>query len=315
MKSAIRVLGAAIVLALGVSAADAQTAYPSRPVRVIVSLPAGSAIDVVARIVTPKLSEVYGQQFIVDNRAGATGNIAAELTARSAPDGQTLLIVHGGIAINQTLFPKLNYNLEKDFAPVGLFAEVPQVLTVHPSLPVSNVKELIAFLKQKPRQFQYGSNGNGSTPHLTMELFKMQAEVDVTHVPYKGTPQALADEITGRIGMTFFSMLSVQAHVQAGRLRALAITSAKRSPAAPDLPTFVESGLPGLVVNTWYGMLAPAGTPRNIVASLNRELMNVIRAPDVSERLASQSVNTVTSTPDEFAGVYQSGGPQMGQGR
>src|SRR5262245_17661995 len=268
MRAIRRAIPCAIVLALGSSAACAQTAYPSRPVRVIVSLPAGSAIDVVSRIITPKLSEAYGQQFIVDNRAGATGNIAAELTARAAPNGYTLLIVHGGIAINQSLFPKLSYNLEKDFSPIGLFAEVPQVLTVHPSLPASNVKELIAFLKQKPRQFQYGSNGNGSTPHLTMEMFKLHAEIDVTHVPYKGTPQALADEIAGRIGMTFFTLVSVQAHVQAGRLRALAITSALRSPATPNLPTFVESGLPGLVVNTWYGMLAPAGTPRNIVAGL-----------------------------------------------
>ena len=301
MKLAMRAIPCAIVLTLGIAAAYAQTAWPSRPVRVLVTLPAGSSIDVVARLITPRLSEAFGQQFIVDNRAGAAGNIAAELGARATPDGHTLLIVHGGIAINQALFAKLAYDLERDFAPIGLFAALPLVLTVHPSLPVTSVRELIAFLKTRPRQFHYGSNGNGSTPHLAMELFKMQAGVDVTHVPYKGSPQAIADEVAGRIAMTFFTMVTVQPHVSAGRLRALAITSPVRSASAPDLPTVAESGLPGYSVNTWYGMLAPAGTARSVVIALNKELMNIMRSPDIRERLTSQSVDTVTSTPEEFA--------------
>jgi tripartite-type tricarboxylate transporter receptor subunit TctC len=204
------------------------------------------------------------------------------------------------------LFAKLTYNLEKDFAPIGLFAALPLVLTVHPSLPAANVKELIAFLKARAGQLHYGSNGNGSTPHLAMELFKMQAGVDVTHVPYKGSPQAIADEMAGRIAMSFFTMVSVQAHVSAGRLRALAITSPGRSASAPDLPTVAESGLPGYNVNTWYGLLAPAGTSRGIVGALNKELMNIMRSPDIRERLASQSVDTVTSTPEEFATYIKS---------
>ncbi len=219
-----------IGFALGVSTSIAQTpAYPSKPIRIIVSLAPGSSADLVTRIITPKLSEAFGHQFIVDNRVGFSGNIGAEAAARSAPDGYTLLIVYAGNAISQTFFAKLGYNLEKDFDPVGLVATLPLVLVVHPSVPVKSVKELIALARTQPRQLYYASLGNGSLPHLTAELFKMQAGVDIIHVPYKSTPQAVTDLVGGHIAMMFAATLSALPHVNTKRLRALALSSAKRS--------------------------------------------------------------------------------------
>ncbi len=291
----------AIGLTLGVSAVCAQTpAYPSKPIRIIVSLAAGSSADIVTRIITPKLSEAFGQQFIVDNRVGFSGNVGAETAARSAPDGYTLLIVYAGNAISQT-FAKLGYNLEKDFEPVGQIASLPLALVVHPSLPVKSVKELITFTKARPRQLYYASPGNGSLPHLTAELFKVQGEIDIVHVPYKSPPQAVTELVGGQTAMMFAAPLSVLPHANSGRLRMLAISSAKRSAVAPELPTIAESGLAGFDVSQWYGVLAPAGTSRDIIARLNRELANIIRMPDIRERLANGGVDPITTTPGEFA--------------
>ncbi|MBI4189163.1 MAG: tripartite tricarboxylate transporter substrate binding protein [Betaproteobacteria bacterium] len=303
MMRTIRSIVSAIGFALGVSAASAQApAYPSKQVRVIVSLAAGSAADIVTRIVTPKLSDAFGQQFFVENRMGAGGNIGAEAAARSAPDGYTLLIVAAGITVNQTLFSKLNYNLEKDLEPVGLIASAPFVLAVHPSLPVKSVKELIALARARPGQLLFASTGTGSSTHLAAEIFKMRAGgLNMVHVPYKGSPQAVTDLMAGQVSILFAATTTIMPHVKSGRLRALAITSDKRSVAAPGLPTITESDLPGFVAGTWHGMLAPAGISRDIVARLNRELANIIRMPDIRERFASIGVDPITNTPEEFA--------------
>ncbi|MCW5604420.1 MAG: tripartite tricarboxylate transporter substrate binding protein [Burkholderiales bacterium] len=291
-----------IGFALGVSAASAQTPpYPSKPVRVIMPLAAGSGADVVTRMITPKLGEALGQQFIVDNRVGFSGNIGAEMAARSAPDGYTLLIAFAGNAISQTFFSKLGYNLEKDLDAVGLIGSLPLVLVVHPSLPVKSIKELITFAKARPRELYYASPGNGSLPHLTAELFKEQGGMDVVHVPYKSTTQAISELIGGQTAMTFAATLSALPHHRSGRLRVLAISTAKRSAVVPDLPTIAESGLKGFDVGQWYGMLAPSGTPRDIVARLNKDLTNIIRMPDINEGLVKRGVDPITSTPEEFA--------------
>lgn len=306
MMRGIRDIVFAIGCALGVSAAGAQTpAYPSKPVRVIVSLAAGSSADLVTRLITPKLSESFGQQFIVDNRVGFSGNIGAEMAARSPADGYTLLIAYSGNAISQS-FAKLSYNLEKDFEPIGLIGSLPLALAVHPSLQVKSVKELITLAKARPRQLYYASPGNGSLPHLAAELFKVQSGTEIIHVPYKGTTQAVTDLIGGQTAMMFAAPLSVLPHANTGRLRVLAVSSAKRSAVTPDLPTMSESGLAGFDVSQWYGVLAPAGISRDIVTRLNRELANIIRMPDVRENLTNGGVDPIAATPGEFAAHIKS---------
>jgi tripartite-type tricarboxylate transporter receptor subunit TctC len=274
--------------------------YPSKPVRVIVSFPPGAGADIVTRLITPKLAEALGQQFIVDNRAGAAGHIGAEVAAHSAPDGYTLLSTPASIVISQTLYKKLNYSLEKDFEPIGLMASAPFVLVVHPSLPVKTVKELIALAKAKPGELFYASTGNGGTPHLTTEIFKNQTKISIVHVPYKGTPAAVTDLIAGQVSIMFANTLSVLPQVKTGRLRALAVSSSKRTAAAPALPTVAESGVPGFEASTWFGMLAPAGTPREIVIRLNGELTKAVGVPDIRERLVGQGADPLTSTPEQF---------------
>ena len=297
----------AILLSLGVIEAQAQAAaYPSKPVKVIVALAAGSGADFVARIVTSKLAEGFGQQFVVENRGGAGGNIGVEAAARSAPDGYTLLTIAAGQAINAALYPKLNYNLEKDFEPIGLMASAPLILVVHPSLPVKSVKELIVFAKARPGKLYYASSGNGSSPHLAAEMFKAQAGVNIVHVPYRGSPQAVTDLIAGEVSLVFLAPSSVLSHVHSGRLRALAVRSARRSVTAPGLPTMAEAGVPGFEAGTWTALLAPAGTPPDIVIRLNRELTTIVRAPDVRERLAAQGFDAVSSTPAEIAAYLRS---------
>ncbi len=285
--------------ALGIAHAAAQ-GYPVKPVRVIVPFPPGAGVDIVTRLLTPKLTEALGQQFVSDNRAGAAGNIGAEVAARAAPDGYTLLMAPASIAISQTLYKKLGYSLERDFEPVSLLASTPFVLVVHPSLPVRNVKELIALARAKPNELAFASTGNGSTPHLTTEIFKMQAKVSLVHVPYKGTPLAVTDLLSGQVQMMFANALSVLPQVEAKRLRALAVSSAKRSAAARDLPTVAESGLPGFDTSTWFGLLAPAGTPKEIVSRLGGELRKIAQMPDIRERLVSQGADPIGSTPEEF---------------
>ena len=290
---------AAVAIGCSACAACAQN-YPSKPVRVVVSFPPGSGADIVARTVTPRLTEAFGQQFVVDNRAGASGNLGAEVAAHAVPDGYTLLFTPASVASSQALYAKLGYNLEKDLLPISMIASAPFVLVVHPSLPVKTVKDLIAMAKAKPGQLLYASTGNGGSPHLAMELFKMQAKIDIVHIPYKGTPPAVTDLIAGQVSMMFANTLSVLPYVNSGRLRALAISSAKRSAAAPALPTIAETGMPGFEATTWFGMLAPAGTPREILGRLTGEIRKVVQNKTVADALIAQGADPIGSTAEEF---------------
>ena len=299
-----RIILLGALLALLPFASGAQN-YPAKPVRIIVPFPPGSGADITTRLIAPGLGSALGQQVVVDNRAGAAGTIGAETAARAAPDGYTLLTAPASLTISHTLYKNLKYDLAKDFAPVALMASVPFVLVVHPSLPVRNVRELIAFAKARPGQINFASTGNGSSPHLTTEVFKMQAALDLVHVPYKGTPLAVADLLTGQVSMMFANALSVLPHVRSGRLRAIAVTSARRSAAAPELPTVAESGLPSFESGTWFALLAPAGTPREIISRLNVEVSRVTAAAEVRSRLAAQGAEPQSGTPEQVAAHIQ----------
>ena len=288
-----------VVFGLSACAAGAQS-YPVKPVRVVVSFPAGAGVDIVARTVTPRLTEAFGQQFIVDNRAGASGNLGAEVAAHAAPDGYTLLFTPASVASSQALYQKLGYNLERDLVPISIVASAPFVLVVHPSLPVKNVNDLIAMAKAKPGQLLYASTGNGGSPHLASELFKLQAKIDIVHIPYKGTPPAVVDLIAGQVSMMFANTLSVLPYVNSGRLHALAISSAKRSAAAPALPTIAESGMPGFETSTWFGMMAPTGTPADIVTRLGSALRKIVQTKTVADALIAQGADPIGSTAEEF---------------
>ena len=298
MRNIVRIF-ALVVCALCAYAAGAQN-YPAKPVRVVVSFPPGAGADIVARTITPRLTEAFGQQFVVDNRSGASGNLGAEVAARAVADGYTLLFTPASVASSQALYTKLGYNLERDLVPISIVASAPFVLVVHPSLPARTVKDLIAMAKAKPGQLLYASTGNGGSPHLAMELFKMQARIDIVHIPYKGTPPAVTDLIAGQVSMMFANTLSVLPYVNSGRLRALGISSAKRSAAAPALPTIAESGMPGFEASTWFGMLAPAGTPKDIIARLTGELRRIVQMKSVNDALIAQGADPIGSTAEEF---------------
>ena len=287
----------------GVAAQGGSTnaAYPNRPLRFIVPYAAGGNGDIVSRIIAQKLITQIGQQIIIDNRGGAGGNIGAELAARTAPDGYTLMLGTNTHAINMSLYAKLGYDLQKDFAPITLATSAPMVLIVHPSLPAKTVKEFIALAKAYPNKLNYGTGGSGSSAHVITELFKSMAGVQLVHVAYKGVAQSTTDLIAGQIQMTFSSPASALAHMQAGRVRALAISSAARSAAAPGLPTLAESGLPGFDASIWQGVFAPARTPPEIVARLNREITGVLGASEIKEQLGAQGVDAHASTPGQFA--------------
>ena len=290
---------------LAMALANAQS-YPAKPVRVIVPFPPGAGADITTRLFAPRLSEALGQAVVVENRAGAAGNIGAEVVARAAPDGYTLLTAPASIAISQTLYKKLSFDLLRDFQAVSMLAQVPFVLVVHPSLPVKSVKDLITLAKARPGQLNYASTGNGSSPHLTAEMLKMQARIDAVHVPYKGTPLAVTDLLTGQVSFMFANALSMLPHVNSGRLRALGVTSAKRNAATPQLPTMTESGLPGFESGTWFAVLAPAGTPREVVARLSAEIGKLTQHPDIREKLAAQGAEALTMTPGETAAYIKS---------
>ncbi len=286
-------------LACGAWNAAAQ-GYPVKPVRVIVPFPPAAGADIVARTITPRLAEVYGQQFVVDNRAGAAGNIGAELAAKSVPDGYTLLFTPASVASSQSLYQKLGYDLEKDLEPISLVASTPFVLVVHPSLPVKTVKDLIAMAKAKPGLLLYASTGNGGSPHLATELFRKDAKIDIVHIPYKGTPPAVTDLIAGQVSMMFANTLTVLPYVKSGRLRALGISGSKRSAAIPELPTIAESGVPGFEASTWFGMLAPTGTPKDITTRLTAETRKIVQAKAVNDSLIAQGADPIGSTAEEF---------------
>jgi tripartite-type tricarboxylate transporter receptor subunit TctC len=279
----------------------AQAQYPVRPVRLIVPFPPGGGTDTMARVVAPKLSEFLGQQVVAENRGGAGANIGAELAAKSAPDGYTLLLVTITNAIGASVYTKLNYDLVRDFAPITRLATTPHILVVHPSVPVKSVKEFIAFARARPGELAYSSSGSGSTAHLAGELFNSLTGVKTVHVPYKGGGPSMIALVGGEVSVCFATMPSAINYVKSGRLRGIAVTTAQRSPSTPQLPTIAETGIPGYEAGSWYGLSAPAGTPKEVIGRLHAETIKVMGLPDVKERLFNAGFEIVTSTPEQFA--------------
>src|SRR5258706_10167778 len=275
--------------------------YPSKPIRIIVPYPPGGFNDTLARTLGQKLTEKWGQPVIVDNRPGGGTTIGTNLAAKSAPDGDTLLIVSFAFAVNPALFASLPYDTAKDFSPILLAASTPNLLVVNPGLAVKSVKELIALAKSKPGKLNYASAGNGSSNHLTTELFKSLTGVDVVHIPYKGSAPAVTDLIGGQVDMMFDNLPNVLPQGKAGKLRALAVSSKERSPFLKDLSTVAEAGVPGLDVSVWFGVVAPAGTPQPVIAKLNAEINGILKLPEIRQSFNSQGVATAGGTPAEFA--------------
>jgi tripartite-type tricarboxylate transporter receptor subunit TctC len=283
-------------------AVSAQTpdSYPARPVRILVGLAPGGATDIQARLFAQKLTENVGRPFVVENRTGAGGTIAYALAAKSPPDGYTLLAVASGFSISPAIYSKLPYDPLKDLAPISLVAQAPLLLLAHPSLPVKSVKELLAMARARPGVLDFGSAGHGTSTGMALEMFRTLAKVKVMHVPYKGTGQALIETISGQVHAIFGNPLSSFQHVKAGRLRALGVTTARRSAVFPELPTLAESGVSGYETATWFGVLAPAGTPGVIIAKVNAELVKTLKSRDVLDRLAPDGGEPVGSTPEQF---------------
>ena len=279
--------------------------YPSKPVRLIVPFAPGGSNDIMARITAQKFTETFGQQVIVDNRAGASGIVGTDIAAKAPPDGYTLLMMSLTLTVNPSLYKKLPYNTEKDLAPVTLVASAPLMLVVHPSLPAKSVNELIGFAKANPGKLNFGSGGPGTTPHLAGEMLKMMAKVQMTHVPYKGGGPALADLVGGQIQLMLENIPSTLPHVKAGRLRALAVSGLKRSPLVPDLPTLDEAGLKGYEIVGWNGLFVPSGTPQSIIAYLHGLTVKALAQPDVKERLATLGAEGVGNTPEQFRGFLK----------
>ena len=289
-----------MALLLGMAAAQSQP-YPSRAVRVISGFPPGSGADITARVIGVKLYEATGQQFFVENRPGAGSNIAAEVAAKSTPDGYTLFIGTVANTINATLYSKLPFDFARDFAPVALTTAAPNVLVLHPSVPAKSVKELIALAKSRPGQLNFASAGTGTAPHLSGELFNAMSGVKMTHVPYKGSPPAVLDLVAGSVDVMFSPASTVLPHVKSERLRALAVTTAARLPSLPQLPTVAESGLKGYETVTWFGFVAPAKTPPAIVTRLNAEIVKALSLPDVRSQFELQGIEILGGTPERFA--------------
>jgi tripartite-type tricarboxylate transporter receptor subunit TctC len=286
-------------LLLPAPAAHAQS-YPVKPVRVIAASSPGSGVDIVSRTLAQRLGEALGQQVVVENRAGAGGNLGAEVAARAAPDGYTLFMATPAHAINSGLHRKLNYDIVRDFAPITLATVGQYVLAAHPSLPVTSVKELVALAKARPGELNYASAGNGNATHLAGELFDTLAKVKTVHVPYKGGGPAMVDLISGQVHYMFPNLVNSLPHIQSGKLRALAVTGEQRAGAAPRIPTVIEAGVPGFVVTAWYGVAAPSGTPQAVIERLNGEFGKVLRAADMKERLAAQGADPAPGAPQEF---------------
>ena len=295
-----------LITLLGCAGGWAQD-YPTKPIRMVVGFPPGGGTDVMARLVTPKMTAAWGQQVVIDNRAGATGIIGTDLVAKAAPDGYTLLMGHVATnAIAWSLFAKLPFDPAKDFAPITRVSSVPHIVVVHPSVDVRTVKELIALAKARPGQFTFPSAGNGSTPHLAGEIFKTMTGVNLIHVPYKGTGQSLQDLLGGQVQVAFDTTAAVMQYVKAGRLRPLAVTTLKRLASLPDVPTVAESGVPGYEVTTWYGLFAPAGTPPAVVRKVFAETARIVCLPDVKERLDGMGTEeTTNASPEEFSALVK----------
>ncbi|HTD90987.1 MAG TPA: tripartite tricarboxylate transporter substrate binding protein [Burkholderiales bacterium] len=281
--------------------------YPAKPIRIIVAYTPAGATDILARAVGQKMSESFGQPVIIENRPGANGNIGTDVAAKATPDGHTLLMVTAGThGINPSLYRKLPWDAVKDFAPVSLVAMVPNILVVNNSVPAKSVKEFIAHLKVNPNKFNYGSPGNGSTAHLSMELFKSMTGTSIQHIPYKGSAGVLTDVMGGQIIATMDNMPPYLPQVKAGKIRALAVSTAKRSPAVPDIPTVAEAGVPGYNASAWFGLVAPAGTPKGIVDKVATETQRILKLPDVAERLSGLGAEPVGDRPEQFAAHIKS---------
>lgn len=302
-RDPLMVLSAIVVAVVILAAAPGNVLaqkYPDRPVRLIVPFAPGGGTDVLARFLSTKLSEGLGVGLVIENRGGAGGTVGTEVAARSAPDGYTVLFTSASHSFNANLYSKLNYDSLKDFAPVTLVALVPHLLVVHPSLPVKNVKELVSLARRRPGEVFYGSGGAGSSVHLAAVLFTTTAKVEMTHVPYKGGGPAMIGVMAGETSVMFPTMQSALPHVKSGRLRALAISTATRSPAVPDIATVAESGVPGYDATGWYGMLTPAGTPQAAINRLHAETVKILTAPDFKARLAAEGAVAVGNTPAQF---------------
>ena len=301
-----RLLAAVLAASSMLPAVTAAQQYPTKAIRFVVPFAPGGPTDIMSRALAEQLTARLGQQLVVDNRSGAGGSIGTPIAARATPDGYTIVIGHiGTLAINVSLYPKLEYDPVKDFAPISLIATLPLGLFVNANVPAKSVAELVALAKAKPGQLNFGSAGNGSAIHMAGAMFKTMAGIDIVHVPYKGNAASLADLVAGRVQIMFSNLLTTAPHVKAGRLRVLAISTAKRSPQAPDLPTIAESGVPGYDYAPWYGILAPARTPRAIIMRLNREIGEVVNAPDMKARFRKQGIDLVSSTPEEFAALIR----------
>lgn len=275
--------------------------WPSRPIHYIVPFPPAGATDILARIIADKITGPLGQPVVVENHAGAAGNVGTEQVARAAPDGYTILQLTVAQSISQTLYTKLGYNVERDLAPVALIALVPNVMEVNPSVPVHSVQEFIALAKSKPGKIYFASSGSGTSIHMSAEMFKMMTGVDIVHVPYKGSGPALADLVGGQVSVMWDNLPSSMAFIKSGKLRALAVTSAKRFPALPDLPTMQEAGVPGYEATAWFGIVAPKATPRPIVERLNAEVNKALALPEVKQRLLQQGAEAAPGSPEDFA--------------
>jgi tripartite-type tricarboxylate transporter receptor subunit TctC len=280
--------------------ANAQN-YPVKPVRLVVPSSPGGGTDITARIIAPKLTERLGQQVIVENRAGAGTMIGTEAVAKSAPDGYTLLMGLSTLAINPAMYKKVPFDPVRDFAPISQVIAAPNMLVVHPSIPAKTVKELIAFARARPGQLNYASAGHGTNPHLSMELFLSMTGLKVVHIPYKGLAPGIVDLLAGHVTLATATMLTGLPHVKSGRLRLLGTTGAKRAAVLPDQPTVAEAGVPGYEASQWYGVLAPAGTSKEIITRLNAEIVRILQAPDMREKLAADGTDPVGNSPDEFA--------------
>jgi tripartite-type tricarboxylate transporter receptor subunit TctC len=298
----VAVIAAWLALACVCSAQPCAVAFPVKPIRFVVGFTPGGPSDILARALGQKLAERWGQQVVIDNRPGAGGNLAAEIVAKSPADGHTWLLGNNSIlATNQSLYRGLNYDPVKDFAPVALVAIQPNILVVNPAVPAQSVPELILFVKQNPGKLNYASSGSGAAAHLAGELFKAMAGVDMVHVPYKGAQPALTDVISGQVQLMFATSASVVPYVKAGRLRALAVTTAQRSALMPELPTMSESGVPGFEATTWHGVVVPVATPLDLVQFLNEEINFALKQNDIRERLIALGAEVAAGTPKEFA--------------
>lgn len=285
---------------VGALSGTAAAAYPERPIRLVVPVAPGGGNDIVARMIAQKMTESWGRQVVVDNRPGAATAIGAEIVARALPDGYTIMLTSVSFAINASVAPRLPFDSLTDFAPITLAARVPQILVVHPALPVRSVAELIALAKQRPGEINYASAGTGSSTHLAMELLLDKAGIALNHVPYKGTAPALTDLLAGQVQVMFDAIPPSLPHIKSGRIRPIAVGSLERSASLPELPTIAEAGVPGYAFTSWFGIFAPAGTPRAVITQLNHEIVRIVRLPEIRERLLGMGVEPLGSTPEEL---------------